>query len=305
MFQDKVQRERRPRKWAKAAGDHATLSAAGNRETGKYIADLDLEMTENIRFKPAQPEGDQRLRSVRPSSCAAREELPRLSGEMDLTTGRAEVGYDERKRDMVFSFVRHENDSEGREVQENRARVRTIHGLDRFRSNDEEFAQGAMAMRCEAARSPKAVMRRFGTMSAREGGDTTMDRVLPFQRADQERARVKQLRQLEHDSRTERSQIHSAASGVAAFAQRKQQKQMEFRKKFAKAVNRARESRPAEDYQLYIRKKREAMEEELLQEGVPLGAEPGWRPEADIQREQAPEFPAREDTDPRHSNSIL
>ena len=293
MFHDKVQRDRQQRKWARAAGDRATISAAGNQETGKYIGDLDLEMTENIRFKPARNKED-RLRSVKPSCCAAKEELPKLSGEVELTTGRAEVGYDEAKRDMVFSFVRHENDSEGREVLENRAQVRTIHGQDRFRSNDEEFSQGAMELRCEAARTPKAVMRRLGTMSAREDGDTTMDRVLPFQRVGRERARVAQLRQLEHESREERSEIHSAASGVAAFAARKQQKQMEFRKKFAKAVGKAQENRQTDDYQLFIRKKWQAMREEAFPADLTgfLGRE------EDTNRDQAPEHPAREDIPP-------
>lgn len=294
MFQNQARkRENGQKKWAKAAGDHATLSAAGNQETGKYIGDLDLEMTENIRFKPARNKED-RLRSVKPSCCAAKEELPKLSGEVELTTGRAEVGYDEAKRDMVFSFVRHENDSEGREVLENRAQVRTIHGQDRFRSNDEEFSQGAMELRCEAARTPKAVMRRLGTMSAREDGDTTMDRVLPFQRVGRERARVAQLRQLEHESREERSEIHSAASGVAAFAARKQQKQMEFRKKFAKAVGKAQENRQTDDYQLYIRKKWQAMGEQSPLADL-LGA--GWAEESNLW-DQAPEHPAREDIPP-------
>ena len=294
MFQNQARkRENGQKKWAKAAGDHATLSAAGNQETGKYIGDLDLEMTENIRFKPARNKED-RLRSVKPSCCAAKEELPKLSGEVELTTGRAEVGYDEAKRDMVFSFVRHENDSEGREVLENRAQVRTIHGQDRFRSNDEEFSQGAMELRCEAARTPKAVMRRLGTMSAPEDGDTTMDRVLPFQRVGRERARVAQLRQLEHESREERSEIHSAASGVAAFAARKQQKQMEFRKKFAKAVGKAQENRQTDDYQLYIRKKWQAMGAQSPLADL-LGA--GWAEESNLW-DQAPEHPAREDIPP-------
>ena len=303
MFRDKTRRDREPRKWARAAGDRAVLSAAGNEATGRYIGDLSLEMTESIRFKPARPGDDRRLRSVRPSACSAREEQPRLSGEMDLTTGRAEVGYDEKKRDMVFSFVRHESDAEGREVPENRAQVRKIHGQDRFCSNDEAFAQGAVEMRCDAARSPKAVMRRMGTLSRQENGETTMDRVLPFQRLDQERAKVRQLRQLEHDSRDERSEIHSAASGVAAFAGRKQQKRMEFREKFARAVKEARDNRPPDDYQLFLRKKREAMEEERLLRGVPPGAEAGGAPDEMTQREQAPAQPVREYTTPGHSNS--
>lgn len=286
MFQHETERKKeRPRKWAKAAGDHATLSAAENQETGPYIADLDLEMTENICFKPAKDD-HQRLKSVKPSCCAAREELPKLSGEMDLTTGKAEIGYDEKKKDMVFSFIRHENDSEGREVQENKARVRTLHGQDRFRSNDEEFSQGAMEMRCEAARTPKMVMRRFGAMSRREGGDTTMDRVLPFQRVEAEEAKVRQLQHLEHQSREKRSEIHSAASGVAAFAARKQQKQLEFRKKFVQAAGKAQENRQSDDYQLYIRKKWETMREEAPLADL-LGT--GWSREDPQFWDQAPE----------------
>ena len=295
MFYDRVQRTQQRHKWAKAAGDHAVVSAAGNAETEKYIGDLNLEMTENIRFKPAPSGEDRRVRSVRPSGCAAREELPKLSGEMELTTGKTEVGYDEKKHDMVFGFVRHENDADGRAVQENKAASRTIHGQDRFYSNDEAFSQGAMELRCEAARTSKTVMRRLGTMSEREGGETTMDRVLPFQKVGQERQRVRQLRQLEHESRAERTAIHSAASGVAAFAARKQQKQMEFRKKFAKAVGKAQENRQTDDYQLFIRKKWQAMREEALPADLTgfLGRE-----EDTNQWDQAPESSVRENSSP-------
>ena len=286
MFQrDGRRKEPQHRKWARAAGDHTTVSAAGNEESGKYINDLSLEMTENIRYKPAKDK-EQRVRSVKPSSCAAREELPQLTGEMELTTGKAEVGYDEKKKDMVFSFVRHENDAQGREVLENKARIRTIHGQDRFRSNDEEFSQGAMEMRCEAARTPKTVMRRFGAMSQREGGETTMDRVLPFQKVDRERQRVRQLQEMEHQSGDQRSAIHSAASGVAAFAEKKRQKQMEFRKKFSQAVGKAQENRQTDDYQLFIRKKWEAMREEAAAEGL-FGT--GWTEEDLDQWDQAPD----------------
>lgn len=268
MFQnDTAQRKKEKaaerRKWAKAAGDHEVLSAKGNADTGKYIQDLNCETSERIRFKPAAP-GDSRVSSVKPSCCARRDELPKLAGQVQLTTGKAEVGYDEKKRDMVFSFVRHENDAEGREVLENKARVRTLHDKDRFRSNDEDFATGAMEMRCEAARSPKTVMRRFGSMSMREGGDTTMDRVMPFQRVDREHVKLRQLRELEHDSGDDRTSIHSAASAVATFAAKKEQKQLEFRKQFSKAVSKAKENTKTDDYQLFIRKKWEAMRQEHL-----------------------------------------
>lgn len=272
MFQSESAQKRRKeaagrRKWAKAAGDHETVSAKGNEATGKYIQDINCETSESIRFKPAAP-GDSRVSSVKPSCCARHDELPKLAGQVQLTTGKTEIGYDEKRHDMVFSFVRHENDSEGREVLENRARVRTLHDKDRFRSNDEDFATGAMEMRCEAARSAKTVMCRFGNMSSREGGDTTMDRVTPFQRVDRERSKLHELQAMEHASGDDRTNIHGAASAVAALAAKKQQKQNEFRKKFFKAVEKAKENTKTDDYQLYIRKKWEAMREEDLLENL-------------------------------------
>ena len=249
-------------KWAKAAGDHETVSARTDPRTGGYLEDLNFESTESIRFHPSKTPG-KRQQSVRPSCCAAEEELPMLSGEMEFTTGKAEIGYDDKKHQTVFSFMRHQTDSQGREVQENKARVRNIQGQEKVRSNDEDFAQGAVGLRCEAARSPKEVMRRMGTFSAREDRDTTMDRVLPFQRTDKERAKVKELQEMEHDNADDRTSIHSAASSAAAFAQKKRQKQMDFRKKFAKAVNEnKKEATAKDDYLLYIKKKWEAMLEE-------------------------------------------
>lgn len=296
MFQNEnLQKQSKPRKWAKAVGDHDTVSARTGR-AGKYIQDLDCETSESIRFKPA-PGRERRMRSVKPSCCAAREELPLLSGQMELSTGKAEIGYDEKKKDMVFGFVRHENDAQGRAVQENKARVRTIHGRDRFRSNDEDFAQGAMGLRCEAARSPKMVMRRFGAMSAREGGATTMDRVLPFQRVDREEAKIRQLRRLEHESKDDRSEIHSAASGVSAFKARKQQKQVEFRKKFTKAVRAAQGRIHTDDYQLYLRRKWEAVREEYMREH-PFEAALERTPGEIETGDQALEETAQNDTNP-------
>ena len=68
MFQSETRRKGQQRpKWAKTAGDHTTLSAAGNEDTGKYIGDLNLEMTENIDYGDtelrAMLEGDRRYRS--------------------------------------------------------------------------------------------------------------------------------------------------------------------------------------------------------------------------------------------------
>ncbi len=271
MLETEAARKDKPgsrRKWAKAAGDHETLSARGNEATGRYIEDLNTETAESIRFKPA-PSEDSRISSVKPSCCARRDELPRLAGQVQLTTGKAEIGYDEKKKDMVFSFVRHENDEQGREVLENRARVRTLHDKDRFRSNDGSFSTGAMEMRCEAARSTKTVMRRFGSMSAREGGETTMDRVAPFQRVDRERDRVRQLNALEHGARSDRSSIHSAATAAAVLAAKKEQRQMDFKKKFAKITERARQHTKSDDYQLYIKRKWEMMRGEGMPETLP------------------------------------
>ena len=280
-------------KWSKAAGDHITLSAATTKHSSTYLQGLDLETAESIRLKPAEGK-DPRLQSVKPSCCASREELPQLSGRVDLTTGRAEVGYDPKKRDVVLGFVRHSNDSQGREVLENKARVRTIHGQDRFRSNDETFSQGAMGLRCEAARAPKAVMDRMGTMSRREGRETTMDRVLPFYGVEEERVRLHQLQMLEHRSDVRRSSIHSAASGVGTLISRKRQKQKEFQKTFSRALQKAGAYRQTHDYQLFIRKKRLAMQARALGlDSESLGEEISLEEEAEKREEQA-EFPKSE-----------
>ena len=91
-----------------------------------------------------------------------------------------------------------------------------------------------------------------------------MDRVMPFQRVDREHVKLHQLRELEHESGDDRTSIHSAASAVATFAAKNEQKQLEFRKQFSKAVSKAKENTKTDDYQLFIRKKWEAMRQEHL-----------------------------------------
>ena len=69
----------------------------------------------------------------------------------------------------------------------------------------------------------------------------------------------------------------------------------EFRKKFVKAVASAQENRQTDDYQLYIRKKWQAMREEALPADLTgfLGRE-----EDTNQWDQAPESSVRENSSP-------
>ncbi len=244
-------------KWASTAGDHAVVSARDSRGSGKYLEDLNNEMSESIRFMPVKP--SEKLTSVKPSCCANREELPELTGQIQLSTGKAEIGYDKKKKDIVFSFVRHENDSQGKEVLENKARSHSVYDSDLFRSNDEKFTEGAMELRCNVAKSPKKVLRQFGKMSGDEGGDTTLDRVIPFHRRNKELAKVQSLLDFKSSNYQDRTNIHSAISGTRVLAAKKQQKNMEFNKKLFKAVASAKENTHSEDYMIYIKKKWEMM----------------------------------------------
>lgn len=107
-------------------------------------------------------------------------------------------------------------------------------------------------------------MNRFGRMSAQTEGDSTMDRVLPFQCSREERERARELRALEHSSRDGRTDIHGAASAAAALAAKKEQKQREFRVKFVKAVAQAKQYARTDDVQMYIKKKWEEMRREAM-----------------------------------------
>ena len=127
-----------------------------------------------------------------------------------------------------------------------------------------------MELRCDAAHTPRMVMNRFGRMSAQTEGDSTMDRVLPFQQSREDRKRAGELRALEHQSKDDRTSIHGAASAAAALAAKKEQKQREFRVKFAKAVAQAKRYARTDDYQLYIKKKWEEMRREAMGEEPPL-----------------------------------
>lgn len=277
-------------KWARAAGDHEVVTALGKQSTGQYLQDLDRESSQRIQFRPSE-RADSRVSSVKPSCRAPRSELPRLAGQLQLTTGRADIGFDEKRKDLVFSFVRHENDAEGREVVENRARVQGIQGRERFRSNDGDFSTGAMELRCEAARTPRMVINRFNRMSDKNGGDTTMDRVLPFQNAWRERNRARALSALEHSSQAGRTALHGAASAAAALAGKKEQKQREFWVKFAKAVAQAKKHTRTDDYQLYIKKKWEEMRRQA--------AEDGFFPARELPRPEE----ERQEQDPRKERS--
>ncbi len=104
VYQERQKRDGRTlgrgeRKWARAAGDHEVVSALGKESTGQYLRGLDCEASQRIRFRPSEKE-DSRVSSVKPSCCARRSELPRLAGQLQLTTGWADIGFDEKKKDI-------------------------------------------------------------------------------------------------------------------------------------------------------------------------------------------------------------
>lgn len=248
-------------------GDHLRLSSLGNKNCGKYLEGMNTMMPEKLKYTQNKDK-DAKMKSVKPGRTeSAKDDAPTLIGEIQLDTGKLQIGYDKKDKKMVFSFVQDDLLSDQKEMVESCAFQQYAYEREIFKSRDINFYQRAVSGRCDVNKSRFMLERQFDVISDKKGNNTMIDRVLPFHQLKQEKNQMEQLKELQSHNMDDRSNIHTAMSTVKTAEYKKAQRKLDFSQKFIQAMDDAKQASKfdkTDDYFIYLNRKRlvaEALDE--------------------------------------------
>lgn len=251
-----------PQKRAKRAGEKLTLSQLSNPNCAGYISDIKTALPDQLRYNRDEVENEKLskvMKTVRPSrNIGSEKNAPIRVGKVKLNGGILEVGYDEKKDDLVFSFVNYNISKTDQQVYEASSTTKPVHFGDEFMGKDQDFAGDAIDVRTKQEQQ-LLIRQDFTKLSDDKEHGTTVDKVMPFARTQDEQDKIQQLRDMKSKDNSDRSNIHNAISAVETLKSKKNQKQVDFVQKFTRAVRDAKEIKSKftsnDDYVLYLRKK--------------------------------------------------
>lgn len=244
----------------KQAGDNLTLSQFSNPNAAEYLQDVKTGIPEKLKYKKQEIKDNlTKMKSVKPSeNIGAEKHAPVKIGEIKLDTGILEVGYDDEKEDMVFSFVYYNATAKDGMVYENKPTKTLGYNGEWFRSQSQEFVGNSVDFRT-GIENYYRIGNNFSKLSTSRDHNTTLDQVIPFIQDKDEQKKIDDLRNMKSNNNKDRSNIHDAISGVEELKTKKDQRKIDFVQKFTKAVKDANEIKHKfankDDYILYLKKK--------------------------------------------------
>lgn len=267
-----IKKKRKKRYGIGKAGDELSLSAKRNPNARKYIDNMDTRLPEKFSSKRYQDseEDPHKMETVKPTRSSSKEKSPSLFEEMSFDTGWMQIGYDEKKKNTIVSVKSNYKTEKSKSVAENSSHKTDVHDGEEVISNNtsKDYETGAMALRVKDSKDYKRIRRQWQDASKQKNNDTTYDEVLPFQQIDEQKDKIKQLREMQKNSTTDRTAISTAITGAQTYLNKKQEMDLKFNQKFERAIDQVKiKFRGSDDYLLFIRK-RQLADEKLLEEDI-------------------------------------
>lgn len=250
-------------------GDNFHLSQLGNPNTSGYLGDVKTAIPEKLRYKKQEIEKKDiltKMDTVKSSdNMGAEKNAPFKIGEIKLDTGILEVGYDDEKQDIVFSFAYYNAADRDKMVYESMPTKTLGNNAEWFRSQSQQFSGKSVDFRTHFENYYR-VNDDFIKLSNEKSHNSTIDNVIPFIQHKDEQNKIDELRTMKSSDTKDRANIHNAITGVETLKTQKDQRKIDFIQKFTKAVKDATEIKHKfinkDDYILYLKKKWLMMYEE-------------------------------------------
>lgn len=286
----KNKKKHKPHNSIGKSGDQLSLSVKNDESAKKYLGDVDMPLPEKFNYK--QQEDPKKMRTVKPSFFSQKSSGER-SGEFSFDTGWMEMGFDKEKKETIISVQKNYKNEKSRSVSENSSRKFDAGYGKRAMSNDKDFKEGAIALRCDKSRNYQQIRSQLAKVSQEKNNETTYDEVLPFHQFEKQKEKIKQLQDLQKNVSTDRSGIGKAITGVQTYLNKKKSKNYEFNQKFQRAIDKVKvrfNSMTGDDFLLFIKK-------QLLDDEKVLEVPPGDENEQNEEFEDENELDQKEQTD--------
>ena len=269
MFESLKERKKTAKERIGKSGGELKLSAKGDEDARKYLADMDTPLPERFKYKESEKEDEtnnpEKMKTVKSAFSTDKDELLK-AGEFEFNTGWMEIGYDKKKKELITSFKGGYRTSGESEVCENRPYSLGI-GETSVKSNDKSFKEGAISLRTSEDKDYKKIIERWGRFSNIKGNNTTFDAVEPFHQTEEQEDKLEQLKNLRRQNSFDDSGLDKAITGVTTYKNKKDNMNLRYKREFKEVIEKVKtkvKSNVQDDIVLYLLKKKQIEEQQAL-----------------------------------------
>lgn len=269
MFESRKERKKTAKERIGKSGGELKLSAKGDEDARKYLADMDTPLPERFKYKESEKDDEtnnpEKMKTVKSAFSTDKDELLK-AGEFEFNTGWMEIGYDKKKKELITSFKGGYRTSGEREVFENRPYSLGI-GETRAKSNDKSFKEGAISLRTSEDKDDKKIIDRWERFSNIKGNNTTFDSVEPFHQTNEQKDKLEQLKNLRRQNGFSDSGLDKAITGVTTYKNKKDSMKLNYEREFKEVIEKVKtkvNSNIQDDVLLYLLKKKQIEEQQAL-----------------------------------------
>ncbi len=269
MFESRKERKKTAKERIGKSGGELKLSAKGDEDARKYLADMDTPLPERFKYKESEKDDEtnnpEKMKTVKSAFSTDKDELIK-AGEFEFNTGWMEIGYDKKKKELITSFKGSYRTSGESEVCENRPYSLGI-GETSVKSNDKSFKEGAISLRTSEDKDYKKIIERWERFSNIKGNNTTFDSVEPFHQTNEQKDKLEQLKNLRRQNGFSDSGLDKAITGVTTYKNKKDSMKLNYEREFKEVIEKVKtkvNSNVQDDIVLYLLKKKQIEEQQIL-----------------------------------------
>ncbi len=242
----------------KNLGKNISLSSLDDVNCKQYIGPVNKNYTERINYSESKKR--EKMKSVIKTQTSKKRSSPNKISQIKMDTGLIEIGYDEKNKQTIFSFVRDKQITKNDRVIEKHTKFKKVHHNEKFYSNEESFTLDSVEFRTKSYKSKSLFNEQFEELSNKSDDDTTVDKVVPFKDTNYEKRQRDLVNKDKNESNIDRSEKHTAMNMLSNLKQIKDYKKMQLEKDVRKAILEAREKINSnsiidDDYIIYLKKK--------------------------------------------------
>lgn len=242
----------------KNLGKNISLSSLDDLNCKQYIGPVNKNYTERINYSESKKR--EKMKSVIKTQTSKKRSSPNKISQIKMDTGLIEIGYDEKNKQTIFSFVRDKQITKNDRVIEKHTKFKKVHHNEKFYSNEESFTLDSVEFRTKSYKSKSLFNEQFEELSNKSDDDTTVDKVVPFKDTNYEKRQRDLINKDKNESNIDRSEKHTAMNMLSNLKQIKDYKKMQLEKDVRKAILEAREKINSnsiidDDYIIYLKKK--------------------------------------------------
>lgn len=242
----------------KNLGENISLSSLDDLNCKQYIGPVNKNYTERINYSESKKR--EKMTSVIKTQTSKKRSGPNKISQIKMDTGLIEIGYDEKNKQTIFSFVRDKQIRKNDRVIEKHTKFKKVHHNEKFYSNEESFTLDSVEFRTKSYKSKSLFNEQFEELSNKSDDDTTVDKVVPFKDTNYEKRQRDLVNKDKNESNIDRSEKHTAMNVLSNLKQIKDYKKMQLEKDVRKAILEAREKINSnsiidDDYIIYLKKK--------------------------------------------------